>query len=202
VVTVLSTRKERLKRARLALVLSAGDLGPLDAALAGGVDLVVLRDETPTLEAAEAFRDATAAFDALLVVTDRPDMALACGADGVHAEQLPIAEARRLAGAELLVGYSIRSAHETVVPPPADYLFVGPIFETPTKPGWAALGLEAVRLAAEGSPVPFFAIGGIDATNAGDVVAAGARRLAVVRAIRDAADPAETARLLRLRTQQ
>ena len=196
------TLRERLAAARLAFVAGARDVRTVDAALGGGVDLVVLRDEALSLDAAEAFRDVTASYDALLVVSDRPDVALAAGADGVHAEGLPIAEARRLAGSELLLGYSIRLAHEAVVPPPADYLFVGPVFATPTKPGWTPLGLEAVRLAAEGSPVPFFAIGGIDATNASDVAAAGARRLAVVRALRDAADPAATARALRLSLEQ
>jgi len=201
-VPVGSTLEERLAGSRLAFVAAAGDVSVLEAALAGGVDLVVLRDDAPALEASEICRDLTNAHDALLVVTDRPDVALASGADGVHAEQLPIAEARRLAGPGLLVGYSIRSAHEAVIPPPADYLFVGPVFETPTKPGWVPLGLDAVRLAADVSPLPFFAIGGIDVTNARDVVAAGARRLAAVRAIRDAADPAEAARRLRLATEE
>jgi thiamine-phosphate pyrophosphorylase len=113
-----------------------------------------------------------------------------------------VAEARRLAGPDLLVGYSIRSAHEAALPPRADYLLVGPVFETPTKPGWAPVGLEAVRLAAESCPLPFFAVGGIDETNAREVVEAGARRLAVVRAIRDAADPEAAARALRPRTEE
>jgi thiamine-phosphate pyrophosphorylase len=201
---VRSLRQERLEQARLCLVLEAQPHGRdarplLEAALAGGVDIVVLRDPDPPVETAEVFRDATAAYDALLVVTDRPDVALACGADGVHAEELSPGDARRLVGPELLVGYSIRSREEILDARGADYLFVGPVFETPSKPDWEPLGLDAVGLAAERCPVPFFAIGGIDSSNATAVVPAGARRLGVVRAIRDAADPRAAAELLRSR---
>jgi thiamine-phosphate pyrophosphorylase len=191
-----------LDEARLCLVLGArpGGRHPaqlLEAALEGGVDLVVLRDPDPTVEAAEIFRDLTAVHGALLVVADRPDLALACGADGVHAEELSVAEARRFGGKELIVGRSIRSRDEILDPRGADYLFVGPVFATPTKPGWEPLGLDAVRLAAERCPVPFFAIGGIELENAPDLVAAGAERIGVVRAIADSDDPAAAARALR-----
>jgi thiamine-phosphate pyrophosphorylase len=191
-----------LDEARLCLVLDARPRGDhpvrlLEPALDGGVDLVVLRDPDPTVETAEIFRDLTSAHGALLVITDRPDLALACGADGVHAEELSVAEARRFGGKELIVGRSIRSLDEIDDPRGADYLFVGPVFATPTKPGWQPLGLDAVRLAARHSAVPFFAIGGIGIENAADVVAAGAERIGVVRAIADSEDPTGAARALR-----
>jgi len=193
---------ERLAEARLCFVLGSRphwqDPGPLlEAALLGGVDLVVLRDLEPTVAAAELFRELTDEYEALLAVTDRPDLALACGADAVHAEELTVAEVRRFGGADMLVGRSIRAPDEVLDPFGADYLFVGPVFATPTKPDSEPVGLEAVRLAAERCPVPFFAIGGIDLDNAPQVVAAGAERLGIVRAIRDSADPAEAARALR-----
>jgi thiamine-phosphate pyrophosphorylase len=193
---------EQLAETRLCFVLEARphwqDPGPLlEAALQGGVDLVVLRDLEPTVEVAELFRELTDQYGALLAVADRPDLALACGADAVHAEDLTVAEVRRFGGAEMLAGRSIRAPDEVVDSFGADYLFVGPVYPTPTKPESDAVGLETVQRAAERCPVPFFAIGGIDVENAAQVVEAGAERLAVVRAIRDSDDPADAARRLR-----
>ena len=193
---------EQLAEARLCFVLDSRphwqDPGPLlEAALRGGVDLVVLRDLEPTVAVAELFRELTDQHGALLAVADRPDLALACGADAVHAEELTVAEVRRFGGADMLVGRSIRAPDEVLDPFGADYLFVGPVFATPTKPDSQPVGLETVRLAAERCPVPFFAIGGIDTENVTEVVAAGAERLGVVRAIRDSADPADAAQALR-----
>jgi thiamine-phosphate pyrophosphorylase len=198
----LGERRRRLVEARLCLVLEARPEGRdpadlLEAALGGGVDFVVLRDPEPTIEAAETFREATAFYDALLAVTDRPDVALACGADAVHAEELSVAAARQLAGSELLVGASIRAPADVLDPGGADYIFVGPVFETATKPDWEPVGLASVQLAAERCQVPFFAIGGIDVANAVEVVAAGAERIGVMRAIRDSDDPEAAARTLR-----
>jgi thiamine-phosphate pyrophosphorylase len=182
----------------------------LDAALRGGVDIVQLREKAPrcaeeVVSLADPFRRAAAAHRALFVLNDWPDLVAACGADGVHVGQgdVPVAEARRLAGPDALVGLSTHSADQlrracaaTGVDRP-DQLSVGPIWETPTKPGREATGLELVGLAASDATIPWFAIGGIDPDNVAEVVAAGASGVVVVRAIRDAADPERAARALR-----
>jgi thiamine-phosphate pyrophosphorylase len=130
-----------------------------------------------------------------LVVNDRPDLAVLCGADFVHVgqEDLPVDAARRFG---VGVGLSTHAARE-IDTAEADYIGVGPVFATPTKEGRAAVGLDLVRHAAERARMPWFAIGGIDASNVRDVVAAGASRVAVVRAIGDAADPERAAAELR-----
>jgi thiamine-phosphate pyrophosphorylase len=130
-----------------------------------------------------------------LVVNDRPDLAVLVGADAVHVGQddVPVAEVRRFG---LRVGVSTHSPRE-IDAAAADYLGVGPVFATATKPGRAPVGLELVRHAAARARVPWFAIGGIDRTNVEAVVAAGATRVAVVRAIADAPDPEAAARELR-----
>lgn len=207
-------RRARLERARLYLVCDAagdgrGDLRAfLDAALRGGVDVVQLREKDPAvgdaaiLAAARVFRAAADAHGALFVLNDRPDLAAAAHADGVHVGQddMPVADARALVGEDVLIG---RSTHtpaqvEDAAIADVDYFAVGPVHATPTKPGRPAAGLELVRHAA-GAPraVPWFAIGGIDARTAGDVVAAGATRIVVVRALTEATDPEATARALR-----
>jgi len=130
-----------------------------------------------------------------LVVNDRPDLAVLCGADFVHVgqEDLPVDAARRFG---VGVGLSTHVPRE-IDAAEADYIGVGPVFATPTKDSRAAVGLDLVRYAAERARVPWFAIGGIDASNVRDVVAAGASRVAVVRAIGDAADPERAAADLR-----
>ncbi len=186
---------------RLYLVTAARpDLAAfLEAAVRGGVDLVQLREKQlpdgellPVLEEARAV---TRRLGVPLVVNDRPDLAVLVGADGVHVGQddLPLAAARRFG---LAVGLSTHSPEE-LARAEADYVGVGPVFATPTKEGRPAAGLEYVRHAAAHARLPWFAIGGIDETNVADVVAAGARRIAVVRAIGDAADPERAARGLR-----
>jgi thiamine-phosphate pyrophosphorylase len=187
--------------ARLYLVTGARpDLAPfLEAAVAGGVDLVQLREkELPDgtlLTVLEEARDVTSRLGVPLAVNDRPDLAVLVGADYVHVgqEDLPVAAARRFG---LAVGLSTHSAEE-LARAEADYVGVGPVYPTPTKEGRPAVGLELVRHAARHAPAPWFAIGGIDETNVADVVAAGARRVAVVRAIGDADDPERAAAALR-----
>ncbi|MEA2424082.1 MAG: thiamine-phosphate pyrophosphorylase [Thermoleophilaceae bacterium] len=177
----------------------------LDAALAGGVDLLQLRDHEASgdelLAAAERFRDACDAHGALFVVNDRPELALQAGADGVHVGQddLPVEDVRRLVGPELVIGLSTHSPEQfdAGLRADADYLSVGPVWETPTKAGRPATGIDYVRHAAANAPKPWFAIGGIDESNIGEVVAAGASRAVVVRAIRDAADPRASATALK-----
>jgi thiamine-phosphate pyrophosphorylase len=134
---------------------------------------------------------------ALFVLNDRPDLVAACGADGVHVgqEDMALAEARALVGPERIVGLSATTAGELTGD--ADYFGVGAIFGTPTKPESPPGGLELVRAAAERLRVPWFAIGGIELDNVGEVAAAGAPGVAVVRAIRDADDPEAAAYALR-----
>jgi thiamine-phosphate pyrophosphorylase len=204
-------RRERLRRAHLYLVIDAEvDGRPSDAvveaALRGGVDLVQLREKERADEEIVAsgrrLRALCDEHDALLVVNDRPDLALACGADAVHVGQddEAIAAVRRTVGDELLIGVSTHSPEQVAaaLESDVDYFAVGPVHATPTKPGRPAVGLELVRhAAAVAGERPFFAIGGIDTGNVADVAAAGAERVAVVRAIRDAGDPRAVAAELR-----
>ena len=189
----------RLAGSRLYLVLEARPHGSepdalLDAALRGGVDVVQLRDkelrDDELVAAAAPFRRACDAHGALFVLNDRPDLVEACAADGVHVGQddMPAAEARALVGPERLVGLSTHSRAEMEAADGVDYIGVGTIFVTPTKAD-DAVGLELVRIAAEAARVPWFAIGGIDLGNVELVAVAGARGVAVVRAIRDADGP-------------
>jgi thiamine-phosphate pyrophosphorylase len=177
--------------------------GVLAPALAGGVDVVQLRDKTATdeqlLAAAQIARRLCDGAGALLILNDRPDLVAATGADGCHVGQddIDVAAARALAGPQALVGRSTHSPGDIAAAGDADYIGVGPVHATPTKPGRPAVGLDLVRHAAGHAPVPFFAIGGIDAGNVGAVLAAGARRIAVVRAIAEAADPRAAAAHLR-----
>jgi thiamine-phosphate pyrophosphorylase len=200
--------RARLAAARLYLCTDArqrhGDLADfLDAALSGGVDVVQLRQKG--LEAAQemsflaAFRLACDRHGALLAVNDRADVARTVGADVLHLGQddLPVAAARQIVGPEMLIGLSTHSAEQAAAASATanvDYFCAGPVWATPTKPGRSAAGLGLVRYAAGlAAPVPWFAIGGISAANIGAVLDAGARRVVVVRAITDAADPAAAA---------
>lgn len=206
--TVGERRRARLARARLYVVTDArADLGDLaeflEAILSAGADVVQLREKEAEagdlLRWGEVFRAAAARHGALFVVNDRPDVALALEADGVHLGQndLPPAVARRILGPHALVGLSTHSEAELrSAPPEADYVCVGPVWETPTKPGRPATGLGLVRAAARVEGRPWFAIGGIDPDNLAQVVEAGARRVAVVRAVTGAPDPAEAVRAL------
>lgn len=198
-------RAGRLRHASLYLILEAAAAHVVPAALEGGVDVVQLRDKSaPDGEIVAAGRHLAALCrdrGALFFVNDRPDLALECGADGVHVGQddAGVEAVRALAGERLLVGVSTHAPEQVAAAEAsgADYFAVGPVYETPTKPGRPAVGLELVRHAAERASKPWFAIGGIDAGNAAEVVAAGATRLAVVRAIRDATDPRAAAAELR-----
>ena len=200
--------RERLARSRLYLCTDArqaqGDLaGFLDVVLAAGVDVVQLRQKG--LEARreigylEVLREACERHGALLAVNDRADIALAAGADVLHLGQddLPVPIARRIVGPGPIIGRSTHAPQEAAdaaVEEGADYFCAGPVWPTPTKPGRAAPGLPLIRYVhALGAARPWFAIGGIDLGNLGDVIAAGARRVVVVRAITDAPDPGEAA---------
>ena len=202
---MLADARERLRRARLYLVVDAAAEHVLGPALRGGVDMVQLRDkhadEESILRAAARFRSACDQHDALFWLNDRPDLALECGADGVHVGQddESVAEVRSRVGPDLLIGLSTHSPKQfdAGLRSEADQLSVGPVWETPTKAGRPAAGLDYVRYAAEhGGERPWFAIGGIDSGNLAQVVAAGARRVVVLRAIRDSSDPQGAARSL------
>jgi thiamine-phosphate pyrophosphorylase len=200
-------RRERLRTARLYLVTPSRPGGRplaevLAPALRGGVDLVQLRAKSAPddeiLAAAAQARALCAEAGAHFLVNDRPDLAVAAGADGVHVGQddMAVGDVRAVTGPELLVGLSTHAPAE-IDAAGADYIGVGPVHATPTKPGRPAVGLELVRYAAEHAELPWFAIGGVDAGSVRAVVEAGATRIAVVRAITDARDPAAAAAALR-----
>lgn len=202
-----SDRRERLARSRLYLVLEARPHGAdprplLDAALRGGVDVVQLRDkelaDQALVAAADPFRTACEEYGALFVLNDRPDLVEECGADGAHVgrSDMPIEDARALVGPDRLIGTSASTAAELAAVGGADYVGVT-AFATPTKEDAVAGGLELLGDAARSLDVPWFAIGGVELSTIGDVLAAGAPGVAVVRAIRDADDPETAARLLR-----
>ncbi|HEY1687428.1 MAG TPA: thiamine phosphate synthase [Solirubrobacteraceae bacterium] len=237
-------RRWRLAAAQLYLVCDAQPGGReleevLPAAIAGGVEIVQLRekqlDDERLLAAARRAVAICRPRNALLVVNDRPDIALQADADGVHVGQddMPVAAVRELVGEGLLVGLSTHAPSEIDAvtaswrpdagfadavgepgspdweeaeeeldqtserPPGVDYIGVGPVHATPTKPGRPAVGVELVAYAAEHADLPFFAIGGLDAGNLDEVLAAGASRVCVLRAIAEAPDPKAAALALR-----
>jgi thiamine-phosphate pyrophosphorylase len=196
------TPRERLANARLYLVCPARPREWLEAAVNGGVDLIQLRDkdldDDGIVQAAREFK----ATGALFILNDRPDLVEACEADGVHVGQddATPAEARKAVGPDRIVG---RSTHEPAQALAAqadadvDYLAVGPVHVTPTKPGRPAAGLGYVEVAAKTISKPWFAIGGLNRDNVHEVTARGASRIVVVRAITEAEDPGEAARELK-----
>jgi len=198
-------RRERLAKARLYLVCDDRPEPFLRAALEGGVDIVQLRlkdaAEADLVAAGRRFARVCAERGALFILNDRPELVAAAGADGVHLGQddLPVADARELVGSECLIGLSTHEPGQIDAAAllGVDYIGVGPVYDTPTKPGRPAVGLELVRYAAAHAGVPFFVIGGIDAINVNAVRAAGGERIAAVRALTESADPERAARGLR-----
>jgi thiamine-phosphate pyrophosphorylase len=206
------SRLQKLQSAHLYLVTMPSDrlLEKVEAAVQGGVKIVQYRQK----EGADSERIAIAQqlcqichqYGALFLVNDRVDIALVVGADGVHLGQqdMPVAIARQILGEDLIIGLSTTSPQELEIAIAAkpDYVGVGPVFATPTKPGKAASGFEYVRYAAQklaqnSDPkleMPWYAIGGIDAENLAEVVGAGASRVAVVRSLMQAENPALVAK--------
>jgi thiamine-phosphate pyrophosphorylase len=198
-------RRERLRAARLYLVCDEQPDKFLAAVLGAGVDIVQLRmkdaGDQAIVDAGRRFAAAAGEHGALFILNDRPDLVAEVGADGVHVGQddMAVRAARAIVGPDRLIGLSTHGPEQVdaAADLEVDYIGVGPVHATPTKPGRPAVGLELVRYASEHASVPFFAIGGISPENLEAVRSAGARRLAVVRAITEAADPARSARRLR-----
>ncbi|PSO60264.1 MAG: thiamine phosphate synthase [Cyanobacteria bacterium SW_8_48_13] len=192
-------RHQQLRESPLYLVTSPSEelFGIVEAALQGGLTLFQYRDkeadDTVVLSIAQKLRQMCHYYGALLIMNDRVDLAVATDADGVHLGQqdIPIALARQMLGQKRLIGRSTTNPDEMqrAIAEGADYIGVGPVYETPTKAGREAAGLEYVRYAAENCPIPWFAIGGIDTNNINEVLSAGAQRVAVVRTIMQSEQP-------------
>jgi thiamine-phosphate pyrophosphorylase len=192
-------RRQVLANTRLYLVTSSTPdlLARVEAALQGGLTLVQYREkqgnDSERLEIAKQMCQLCHQYGALFILNDRVDLALAVDADGVHLGQqdVSIALARQILGSQKIVGKSTTNPEEMAqaLREGADYIGVGPVYETPTKAGKAAAGLEYVQYAAKHATVPWFAIGGIDSTNIDDVLQAGAPAIALVRAIMNAENP-------------
>jgi thiamine-phosphate pyrophosphorylase len=192
-------RHQLLARSHLYLVTSPmeGLLNVVEAALQGGLSLVQYRDKDTAdldrLEMARQLRQLCQQYGAIFLINDRVDLALAVDADGVHLGQqdMPIAIARQLLGPQKIIGRSTTNPEEMqrAIQEGADYIGVGPVYETPTKAGKAPVGLEYIHHVAKNVSIPWFAIGGIDVNNIKEVINAGAQRVAVVRAIVHAEQP-------------
>ncbi len=178
-----------------------------EEAITGGADIIQLRDKESSageiLKAGRAIRDLARRKKVPFIVNDRVDIAVALDADGVHLGQddLPIEAARSILGKERLIGLSTHSLSQALDAQErgADYIGVGPVFSTPTKPDYRAVGIDLIKEVGDKIKIPFVVIGGIDESNIGEVLAAGARRVAVVRAVCDAEDVRSAAKRLKER---
>jgi thiamine-phosphate pyrophosphorylase len=203
-------RRAALANAKLYLVADGdfpGDV--LESVIEAGVDLVQLRmkdgDASEILEIGDAWMHVCRDADVPLIINDRPDIALVLGADGVHLGQddLPPAFARKILGPDVIIGRSTHSEAQIAqgideqAEGCADYIAVGPIWETPTGPGKPGVGLELISHASSTVTFPWFGIGGINTSNVSDVAAAGAKSIVVVRAITEASDPIAAVEALR-----
>ncbi len=195
----------RLADARLYLLCETIDEPRLDAALKGGVDIVELlegdRSDAQILEAAARLRPICERHGALLMLNNRPGLVAQAGADGVHIdrESIELAQARATIGPEKLLGTSTHTAEEIVAAQlmPLDYISVGPVHATPIRPNATPVGHGLINYASRSSKLPFFAVGGIEPHNTGAVAAAGAQRIAVVRAITESSNPERAAAVLK-----
>jgi thiamine-phosphate pyrophosphorylase len=204
--------QRRKTLAHMRLYVITGDQGDeletariVEAALDGGATVIQLRKKSMPIREqyrlALALRTLTLAHEALLIINDHADLAIAADADGVHLGQddLPPSVVRELPGfTGRLIGRSTHSLEQAkaAMDEGADYIAVGPIYPTPTKAGRPAVGTGLVSQVAALADRPFVAVGGIDHENAAAVVEAGAHAIAVVRAVYDAVDPAEASRRL------
>lgn len=199
---------KRLEDKKLYLVTDRSKFASVDefldavaASLKGGVQIVQLREKTATAKEfiglGRKVKELCAIYDALFIINDRVDVAHIIGADGVHLGQddIDIDSARHMLGKDAIVGISTHSSEDAqkAMALGADYIGVGPVFETPTKPGRKSVGLEYVAWASKNVSIPWFAIGGINTENVSEVLNAGASRIAVVRAIINAETPEASA---------
>lgn len=202
---MLENPRARLSDARLCLICATIDDQRLDAALRGGVDLVEIMDsdadDQQLLAQAARMRAVCARHGVPLLLNNRPQLVARADADGVHIDtrELDLEAARATIGPQRILGLSAhtRAEIDAAQALPVDYISIGPVYATPTRPGRPAAGHGLVRYASRRSRLPFFAVGGIEPQNTGAVAAAGAQRIAVVRAITTAADPERSARVLR-----
>ena len=177
-------------------------LNAVAAAIKGGVDILQLREKNKSaseiLDLGKKVKLLCAEYGVTFIVNDRVDIAYVLEADGVHLGQddMDVASARKILGPNTIIGISTHAPEQAIkaVEDGADYIGVGPVFTTPTKPGRPSVGLEYVKWISENINIPAFAIGGIDLSNAGEVVANGLKRIAVVRAIINAENPEKAAR--------
>ena len=202
---MLESPRERLAEARLYLLCESIDQRRLVAALRGGVDIVELLDsgqsDAQLLDSAAVLRVACERHGALFMLNNRPELVAEAGADGVHIDRagMDVERARATLGNDKLLGTSAHSPQEidAAQPLPLDYISVGPVHATPTRPDSAPVGHALITYASRRSKLPFFAVGGIEPHNAGAVAAAGAQRIAVVRAITESSDPERSAAVLK-----
>ena len=201
-----NSRYQKLNKSLLYLITYQSEnlLSIVKYALKGGVTLVQYRekntDDIIRLETAQKICQLCHDYNSLFIMNDRVDLALAVNADGVHLGQqdVPIALARQILGANRIIGRSTTNPQEMAkaIAQGADYIGVGPVYATPTKPGKIPAGLEYVNYAQKNCPIPWFAIGGIDKENISEVITAGAKQVAIVRAIMKANDPTTITREL------
>lgn len=202
---MLENPRQRLEDAHLYLLCESIDDLRLDAALRGGVDVVELletdRSDAELLQAAARMRIACERHGALLMLNNRPELVAQAGADGVHIDRggIDLAQARATIGPDKLLGTSTHTPDEIEAAQhaPLDYISVGPVHATPVRPNATPVGHALITYASRSSKLPFFAVGGIEPDNTGAVAAAGAQRIAVVRAITESPDPERAAAVLR-----
>ncbi len=202
---MIENPRQRLEDARLYLICETIEAERLEAALQGGVDVVELleadRTDAEILSAAQQLRAACERHGALLMLNNRPELVAPAGADGVHIDKpgVDIPQARTTLGPEKLLGASTHTAEEIVAAQqlPLDYISVGPVHATPIRPNATPVGHALITFAGRNSKLPFFAVGGIEPHNTGAVAAAGAQRIAVVRAITESSDPKRAAAVLK-----
>ena len=209
----MPTKSDTLKNSRLTVILSPQDASRLGLSLSeiarqavrGGADVIQLRDklsdDDSLLEEAQTLGGEVRGLGALFIVNDRPRVARLAGADGVHLGQddLPHAEARKLLGPDFLIGRSTHSLAQALAAQAegADYIGYGPVFRTPTKPDYPAVGPQSIAEIARAVVIPFFAIGGIDVLAIESIAKEGARRVAVVRAAVETPNVFESVRRLK-----
>lgn len=202
---MIENPRQRLEQACLCLICAEVDEQRLESALRGGVDVVELMDtgqsDAEMLASAARLRPICDRHGAIMLLNNRPQLVLAADADGVHIElpEVDLTQARAAIGPDRLLGASTRSPEQIDAArrEPLDYLSVGPVYATPIRPTATPVGTALVTYASRTTKLPFFAVGGIEPHNAGAVAAAGARRIAVVRAIGESPEPERVAAVLR-----